>query len=509
MRELTQDHNPTIQRLALVALMAVYKDVIPGYRIRPLSDEEAKSKVSKEVKKLRAFEGGLLTGYKEYLDHLLALLRTSRKTPSPAAITTAKIAMNCATSLLAHVPHFNFRSDLLKLIIEVLSVRTVDESFTACLGALRNLFANDSEGPATLEAVTLLTKMFKSRGYRVHESVLNTFLSLRLLAELDVKASDTIVDNPRKRKKKDREFRTKKLRKTAKENKELEKELREADAIVSYEEREKMQSETLKMVFVTYFKILRDRPAGLMGATLEGLAKFAHLINVDFFGDLLVALKELITDAQEEELDVGAATTATRNATRESLLCVITAFTLLQHQGEKMLPVDLNFFTNHLYTTLFPLALDADIELSHKSLRLPDPNLRTPTEKKVNVATEVEMLIRALDALLFKQNQNMNPQRVAAFTKRLLTSTLHLPEKSAMATVGTVVKVGKKYRNKVAGLWSSEESVGDGVYRMDVDEPERSNPGAATVWEMVLLESHYSPLVKEAMGGLVKEFKGR
>ena len=209
------------------------------------------------------------------------------------------------------------------------------------------------------------------------------------------------------------------------------------------------------------------------------------------------------------DADLLGGSESTRNATRESLLCVITAFTLLQHQGDKMLPVDLNFFTNHLYTTLLPLSLDADVEYSHKSLRLPDPNLSHPAEKKINVATEIEMLIRALDALLFKQNQNMNPQRVAAFTKRLMTSTLHMPEKSALATVGMVVKTAMKYKGKVSGLWSSEESVGDGVYRADVDEPERSNPGAATVWEMVLLETHYSPVVREAVVGLGKEFRSR
>jgi nucleolar complex protein 3 len=90
---------------------------------------------------------------------------------------------------------------------------------------------------------------------------------------LDVKASQDQVENPHKRKKKEKEFYTKKKRKQVKEQKAIEKEMKEADATVSHEERDKLQSETLKLVFVTYFHILKERPPGLMGATLEGLAK--------------------------------------------------------------------------------------------------------------------------------------------------------------------------------------------------------------------------------------------
>lgn len=60
--------------------------------------------------------------------------------------------------------------------------------------------------------------------------------------------------------------------------------------------------------------------------------RYAHLINLDFFGDLLVALKELITEAfEDEEIEIENA--SKRNATREALLCVITAFALLSGQG--------------------------------------------------------------------------------------------------------------------------------------------------------------------------------
>src|ERR1700709_2721170 len=101
-----------------------------------------------------------------------------------------------------------------------------------------------------------------------------------------------------------------------------------------------MQSETLKLVFATSFRVVKARPPHLMGAVLEGLAKYSHLINQDFFGDILEALKDLINEAEaslelDEEDGERAVDLATqRNATRESLLCIITAFALLQGQQD-------------------------------------------------------------------------------------------------------------------------------------------------------------------------------
>jgi len=79
-------------------------------------------------------------------------------------------------------------------------------------------------------------------------------------------------------KKKEREPWSKKKRKMAKEQKAIDAQMKEADAVVEYEERERMQSETLKLVFVTYFKILKQNSDQLMAATLEGLAKYVSYI---------------------------------------------------------------------------------------------------------------------------------------------------------------------------------------------------------------------------------------
>ncbi|CUS15274.1 unnamed protein product [Tuber aestivum] len=462
LKEISDDAAVRIRMLAIGTMLAVYKDLIPGYRIRALSEEEMRAKITKEVRKVRGFEQALVSGYSGFVKLLGGLARAGRGGSDEDTVALAKAAVNCACGLLLAVPHFNFRTELLKIIVERVSVRNVDETFVKCRTTLDELFHTDGDGGPSCEAVQLLSKMMKAKHYLVDESVLNTFLSLRLLSELDVKGSNSAVDNPRKRKKKDREFRSKKARKLEKERKVTEKEMLEADATVSYEEREKRQSETLKLVFSTYFRILKMKPPGLMGATLEGLAKYAHLINLDFFGDLLVALKELVSDAKEEAGEGGGVMEgekdegANRNSVREALLCIITAFALLSGQ-------------------------------------------------------EIELLLRALSSIFFStaHQKSTTPLRLAAFTKRLLTASLQTPEKSTLAMLGLLNKLAIKHGRKLSALFSTEEVVGDGVWDGYVDEPEMSNPFAATGWEAVLLRRHYSPSVAEAAAALPGLFAGK
>jgi len=521
-----QSHNTTIKKLALRVQLAVYKDVIPGYRIRPLSEEDMETKVSKEVRKLRAYEQALVGGYQGYIRELSKLSQSGRSGRSggskDSGPSLGSVAISCACTLLTEVPHFNFRGDLLKILVKKLSTRMMDEDFVKCRETIETLFKNDEDGTPSLDAVSILTRMMKERSYRVDESVLNTFLHLRLLTEFSWRASTNHIDKPenkfeRKIKEK-RVFRTKKERKMMKERKIVEKEMEQADATVSHEDRDRMQSETLKLVFVTYLRILKLRSPHLMGAVLEGLARYAHLINQDLFGDLLEALKDLIghaetgDDVEEDPEDIETE----RNLTREALLCIITAFALLEGQdaakAQATLSLDLSFFITHLYRTLHALSLNPDIELNAKSLHLPDPNMPTWThsENKVNIQTTTVLLLRSLSSILTPAlaARAVPPLRIAAFTKQLATTSLHLPEKSCIAMTTFLGKVTKIQEKKVASLWNTEERRGDGVFDALTGEVEGSNPYAATIWEGELLRKHFSPSVRDGVKAMEKNVLG-
>jgi nucleolar complex protein 3 len=528
-----QSQNTMIKKLALATQLAVYKDVIPGYRIRPLSEEDMDTKVSKEVRKLRAYEQALVGGYQAYIRELAKLAQSGRSgTSRDGGPSLGSVAISCACTLLTAVPHFNFRGELLKILVGKLSNRKVDDDFIKCRETIEIVFRNDEDGTPSLDAVSIMTKMMKARGYRVDESVLNTFLHLRLLSEFSWKASTNHVDRPSKddggfegkKLKEKKVFRTKKERKLMKERKVVEKEMSQVDATVNHEERDRMQSETLKFVFVTYFRILKIRSPNLMGAVLEGLARYSHLINQDFFGDLLEALKDLIGHAETgddvEEEENGAEDQETiRNLTREALLCIITAFALLEGQdaakAQATLSLDLSFFITHLYRTLYALSLNPDIELSAKSLHLPDPNnpstpSLTTTNNKINIQTTTVLLLRSLSSILTPPlaARAVPPLRIAAFTKQLLTSSLHLPEKSCIAMMGLLGRVTRTHEKKIAALWNTEERKGDGTFDPLAGEVEGSNPFATTVWEGELLRKHFSPAVRGGVKVVEKNVLG-
>lgn len=525
--DITSSRIPTITKLGLATQLAVYKDVIPGYRIRPVAEDEMKAKLSKEVRKMRNFEQSIVRGYQRYIKDLGRVAALRRPDSSEETTSMSTVAISCTCNLLTSVPHFNFRSELLKIIVNKLSRRSRSSDFAPCAEAVKKLFENDDDGNGSLEAVAMLAKMIKVKNYHIDETVLNLFLHLRLLSELHSKASTTQVDKDEqgslpagKKLKQKREFRTKKTRKLLKEQKGIEKEMEEADAVVSYEQRDKIQSETLKLVFTVYFRILKARTPHLTGPVLEGLVKYAHLINQDFFGDLLESLKDLIRDAElpdnEDEADVSSPNDTDadtpRNITRESLLCVITAFALLQGQDASKaaegLHLDLSFFITHLYRTLYPTSMNSDLELSARSLHLPDPDAtgaEAASRTKVNVQTTIVLLLRSLHAVLLPTNtRSVPPLRLAAFSKQLLTSSLHMPEKSCTAMLGLMCNVAKTHQRKIAPLWRTEDRKGDGVFDPLSGEVEGGNPFASTVWEGELLKCHYAPDVREGVRNLEK-----
>ncbi|KAH8204577.1 hypothetical protein TruAng_001206 [Truncatella angustata] len=524
-----QSKVEAVVKLALATQLAVYKDVIPGYRIRQATEDAPEEKLSKDVRSLRSYEQALVSGYQTYVKELTKHAKSGKNQEPAKGQSLASVAITCACTLLTTVPHFNFRSELIKILVGKLSHKRVDDDFVKCLKAFETLFQEDEEGRPAMESVSLLSKMMKAREYYVDESVVNLFLHLRLLSEFSGKASKDHVERDReddfKKPKQKKEFRTKRLRKMMKEEKSIQKDMAIADATVSHEERDRMQSDTLKLVFGTYFRALKARVPRLMGAVLEGLAKYAHLINQDFFGDLLEALKDLIRYSEadedqevEEDEDEVASAAADRNTTREALLCTITAFALLAgqdaHNARADLHLDLSFFTTHLFRNLLPLSLHADLELGARSLHLPDPDLpasqanKSTARNKVNLQTTTVLLIRCLTSILIPPwgVRSVPPLRLASFAKQLMTTALHTPEKSTQAILALLADVGGTHGKKVAALWNTEERKGDGTYNALSESVEGANPFASTIWEGEILRRHYCPKVREGVKIVEKAF---
>jgi nucleolar complex protein 3 len=59
-----------IRKLTILSQLAVFKDIIPGYRIRALTDAEKSEKISQMVARTREWEQGLVSVYQAYLKTL-------------------------------------------------------------------------------------------------------------------------------------------------------------------------------------------------------------------------------------------------------------------------------------------------------------------------------------------------------------------------------------------------------------------------------------------------------
>ncbi|KAI5982438.1 nucleolar complex-associated protein-domain-containing protein [Pisolithus albus] len=492
-----------IRKLAMLSQLAVFKDIIPGYRIRALTEKEKAEKVSQMVAHTREWEQGLLVVYQTYLRALEDSLKAKDE--------LSDIALKCMCTLAAEVTHFNFRVNLMSCIVAQLSKKSWDKSSDLCLNTLISIFRNDLTGVPSLEIVQLLNRMIKERHFKVHPEVLTCLLHLRLKSELDVRASDTKVDRDEKPKKHsqgkaasrrskgkptDQPHLSKKAKKAFKERKEIEKEVREAEAEVDKEERAKTHTETLKLLFVLYFRILKNpHPTPLLPAALRGISKFAHLVNVDFFKDLMQVLRGLIvresTDEDDpESLDWDTARNAADILNR--LLCIVTAFELLSGQGEA-LNIDLSDFVKHLYAIILPISL------------LPQINDPPPTKFTSNLRISkpesiADMLFRALNIVFSPRTSGgtVIPWRSAAFAKRLLIASINWPPNITLRALEFIEALVAK-DPKLEALLSTEDRSADGVYLPQIDDPQLSRPFGTSFFELLLLQQHhYDSGVREA-----------
>lgn len=439
-----------IRAMALLSLLAVFLDIIPGYRIRPLGEAEQDVQVSQQIARQREYESSLVASYKRFLD----LCEADITSNSPLA----PVAFKCLTSVLREKAHFNFSGEVMEIVVRKLGRREWDEASTMCLASLRHVLRKDVNGEHSLKIVRLVSRTVKAKEYRVHPELVDVLLDLRLKDEIGagIRASGDKVygrakDGPAAKGKlpwKDRvndskgrkkagkapgePVMSKKARKAAKEKSEIEQEIQEAEETVKFEERERNQTETLKLVFSLYFRIVKTpTSAGVLGAALEGLARFAHLVNVDFFKDLLAVFKGLIA------LDITASGDDAQegmrpNGMRERLLCIVTAFELLSGQGEA-LNLDLTDFVNSLYALLVPLALSPSIERNPGRSAQGADGEGVPARKS---PTEADLLFRALQNAFFTTRASIAPTRSLAFAKRILTATLHWPPSTVLRGLG-------------------------------------------------------------------------
>lgn len=128
-------NDPAIRKLAILSQVAVFKDIIPGYRIRSLTDQEKSEKVGQAVSRLREWEQGLVGIYQKFLQLLESEIKGMSLTSdhrdhvmisSAGKTDLADISLKSMCTLVVEVTHFNFRTNIINCIMCRLSRRGWD-----------------------------------------------------------------------------------------------------------------------------------------------------------------------------------------------------------------------------------------------------------------------------------------------------------------------------------------------------------------------------------------------
>ena len=439
-----------VASLAIMSLLALFKDMIPAYRIRLPTDAERAGKVSKEIKQLWDYERALITHYQQYLQLLEKIWEKSQsesKVPNRLGIT----AMLSMCELLKAAFHFNFRSNLLTAVTRQMNNRHCDQVSEACCKAVEHVFQNDAQGEVAMEAARQVAKLIKEYKGVLRQEVLRAYTKLPLRVHIDEAQAAKLASQANKKK-----------RKKDKDLAEIESELKEGSASVDKIVLARAQSETLQAVVLTYFRILKSDDAhtkkDLLPAALEGLAKFAHLINIDTVIDLLECLKQLLIGVDELPLEA-------------ALNCILTAFQTLQGPGKEM-QIDVKEYISPLYTQL----------------------ARLVTEK--NCAENTDIMLRCLDFALIRRRE-LSKLRVAAFFKRILSVAMHTPAYTSVPLIAFARQLTQRYPSIHQLLDNESDVITSGHYTPDVADPEQTNPFSTSAWEISTTKFGLDPAISQ------------
>ncbi|UZJ55122.1 hypothetical protein CBS101457_004442 [Exobasidium rhododendri] len=490
--------DDAIRASAILSLCAVFVDVLPGYRIRSLTDTEMGEKVNQELARRREWEQGLVTVYRDFLELCERITRDKTE--------LSKVSLKAMCTLVTKATHFNYRTNLLRSLVSYLSRRSWDDGSEEANTALIEVLRSDNHGEVSLEVVRLLNRMIKEKKFKVNERVLEMLRHLRLKDELQENKRGNLTTvsrntdafnkslKPKDMRKGKGTHLSKKAVKKMKEVREIEVELKEAEAEVDEEERERHQSETLKLLFVLYFSILKAPIISnkLYIATLQGLGLFAHRINVDFFRDLLdvlrkrirLALVTLDDDDDEEDEDEeededaemgddedGVVERATNLMT--ALHCIATSFELLTGQGEA-LNIDLSDMVNHLYVILLPLSVNPELETIKGT---------TPSDSV--------LLLRAIHlCLVVPPIITLPTERLASFVVRLLNCSLHTPAKTSLGLL-QVVRILMSKKEELKGLFDNSDRAKNGQFDASSDLLDGLRPlqSGYIPWQLNILQA--------------------
>jgi len=285
------------RQMALITAVAVFKDLVPGYRIREPTEQEKQVQRSREVIALERQEMGLLSAYKRLLPLLEAAMRRD-----PLVFAPALAAMTLAAS------EFNYRQRLIGTAVKhaTSSHKAVREVVAE---ALREMVEADQRLESSREVVLAIGRLAQSTASarrKGSKAVDETFVDgdpdakarglsselFKVLLHLPFGKAEAAARQDMANRDADDETK---------------RGLAEASIIQDPERLRKSESELLMEIFCVYLRILKQRhlhSKDLMPAVLTGLARWGQQVNLELLLEILVELRCLVQESisQSNEL---------------------------------------------------------------------------------------------------------------------------------------------------------------------------------------------------------------
>ncbi|KPI87756.1 hypothetical protein ABL78_3165 [Leptomonas seymouri] len=515
-------------------------DVIPSYRISSTleSEDGGGQRKQKEVYNVQKLEHEILTQYTHFLQLLRKLSRKSH--PEQQALGSRL----CARLVKSSAPDFNHADTLLLLAVDFANCKSVRVA-QPCLTALAELLDGQKVSETTEHVVGALLRIVRKRSYAMNPKLLNLLLHVRV-AMVDVHREDLAEEKA-------------KSKRLKKEDKELARQLQKSKARRDRAEVAAKQTRIVHRIFVIYLRVIEAsktcspvHQTKILAPTLEGLVKFAPLVNVDLYQQLMEALKDLVKggntrarrhasghegndndgDAEEELGEDAVASVTTR------LHALVAVATLAQRDATATASewrVDLSYFHEVLFRCLsealeMPSAEssssakmtreeadeasngDADEvasqgstssagSLSSQAFSIAN-SMAQGNFVQQNASREwtfhVGLVLRAVDLLVLTQ-KHLPVTRVTAILRRLMQATPSCPPHIAMAVLSLCHRIVLRYPLAGGIIVGGSDNIiaGRGAYNPEALQTVSANADSSFTWEVSLLTHSYHPTLRQ------------
>eukprot|EP01023_Acetabularia_acetabulum_P004333 TRINITY_DN11801_c0_g2_i1.p1 TRINITY_DN11801_c0_g2~~TRINITY_DN11801_c0_g2_i1.p1 ORF type:complete len:859 (+),score=152.31 TRINITY_DN11801_c0_g2_i1:104-2578(+) len=478
--EILKDTDERIVALCMLSLFNVFVNVIPGYRIRPPTEQELQIKQKKEVQKVRNYENKLLANYQKYLQYLLEHSKKSG--------TLCEISVRCLCGMLERAPHFNYTHDILQAIVQQMGGKDPNIR-QQCCNAISNILSRDFLGEIGLSVVQLVADLVKRQKCKCSPEIVSCLLVLQF-RELKPPAQEG--DQQQKNMKQKKKLRKKRRKK----GDEVDLAFKETMAEVDKEEAEIVQSQALEALFEIFFRVLKDcageinTSSGnqkflaksqfpLMIPTFQGLSKYGHLLSVEYMSDLVTVCTDILK-------------TENLITIRDKCQCVSALCDLLSGHGEA-LSVDRVGLFQQLYKILQDIIIEGVWDDDDQIQNL-------------KVASIFDVFIKPLH-FLFCEVRQTDLNRVAAVCKRCGSIALHGGLKETLGSLSMIYKLLIKHYKLRRMVEFEGQGSGHFPYNQDAEDPSQANALNSTLWELFLLQKHFNPSVGRCAEWIIKQFQ--